>query len=139
MVAKALHNFHLPLPQELYVRLQKEARARSQSLTGLVRVAIYYWLKQKRRMSLHREIAAYAEENAGTPCDIDAELESAAVLCELKEFCEEKGYKQSAFVEKALREQMEREELKDDVFDLINLRPQEILARPLSDYVRARK
>lgn len=38
---------------------------------------------------------------------------SCAVKCDtrllvaLKEFCEEKGYKQGAFVERALREQME--------------------------------
>ncbi len=61
------------------------------------------------------------------------------VLKELKAFCEEKGYKQSAFVEKALREQMEREELKEDVFDLISLRSQERIARPFRDYDRHRK
>src|SRR3989338_7132253 len=52
------------------------------------------------------------------------------VLKELKEFCETKGYKQSSFVEKALREQMEREELKDDIYDLVTLRSQEGIARP---------
>ena len=43
-----------------------------------------------------------------------------------------RGYKQSSFVEKALREQMEREDLKDDIFDLVSLRSQEVLARPES-------
>lgn len=61
------------------------------------------------------------------------------VLRELKSFCEDKGYKQSAFVEKALREQMEREELKEDIFDLISLRSQEGIARPFRDYDRQRK
>ncbi len=61
------------------------------------------------------------------------------VLKELKAFCEEKGYKQSSFVEKALREQMEREELKEDVFDLVSLRSQERIARPFRDYDRRRK
>ena len=61
------------------------------------------------------------------------------VLKELKAFCEEKGYKQSSFVEKALREQMEREELKEDVFDLVSLRSQERIARPFRDYDRHRK
>lgn len=61
------------------------------------------------------------------------------VLKDLKEFCEEKGYKQGAFVERALRAQMEREEFKEDVFDLIQLRPQEKLARSFRDYHRARR
>lgn len=58
---------------------------------------------------------------------------------ELKEFCETKGYKQSSFVEKALREQMEREELKEDIYDLVILRSQEGLARPFLEYDRQRK
>lgn len=61
------------------------------------------------------------------------------LLNELKAFCETKGYKQSSFVEKALREQMELEELKDDVFDLVSLRSQEVLARPFGTYHRHRK
>ena len=61
------------------------------------------------------------------------------LLQDLKTFCEEKGYKQGSFVEKALRERMEREELKEDIFDLISLRSQEKLARPLSEYHRHRK
>jgi metal-responsive CopG/Arc/MetJ family transcriptional regulator len=61
------------------------------------------------------------------------------LLEDLKDFCEEKGYKQSSFVEKALREQMEREELKEDIFDLVSLRSQEKLARPLKEYHRSRK
>lgn len=61
------------------------------------------------------------------------------VLKELKEFCKTKGYKQSAFVEKALREQMEREELKEDIYDLITLRSQEGMARPFLEYDQQRK
>lgn len=61
------------------------------------------------------------------------------LLKELKEFCEKKGYKQSSFVEKALREQIEREELKEDIFDLVSLRSQELLARPFREYDRSRK
>ena len=61
------------------------------------------------------------------------------VLKELKAFCEEKGYKQSSFDENALREPMEREELKEDVFDLVSLRSQERIARPFRDYDRHRK
>ena len=61
------------------------------------------------------------------------------LLKELKEFCEEKGYKQGSFVAKALREQMVREELKEDVFDLVGLRSHESLARSFRDYDRSRK
>ncbi len=61
------------------------------------------------------------------------------VLKDLKVFCNEKGYRQSSFVEKALKEQMEREELKEDVFDLVSLRSQEAMAKPLSEYHRSRK
>lgn len=61
------------------------------------------------------------------------------LLNDVKGFCEVKGYKQSSFVAKALREQMEREELKEDIFDLVSLRSQERLARPFRDYARHRK
>lgn len=61
------------------------------------------------------------------------------LLDELKEFCEEKGYTQSAFVAKALRQQMIQEELKEDIFDLVSLRPQESMARPFKAYRRDRQ
>lgn len=61
------------------------------------------------------------------------------LLEELKEFCEEKGYKQSSFVAMALRERMQTEELKDDIFDLVSLRSQEKVARPFREYHRHRK
>lgn len=61
------------------------------------------------------------------------------LLKELKAFCEEKGYKQGSFVAKALREQMLKEELKEDIFDLVSLRSHESLARPFRDYDRHRK
>jgi len=61
------------------------------------------------------------------------------LLKDLKKFCEEKGYIQGAFVSKALREQMEREEAKDDIYDLVHLRPEESLAQPFRAYDRSRK
>jgi hypothetical protein len=61
------------------------------------------------------------------------------LLERLRGFCEEKGFKQTAFVEKALRAQMDREELQEDLGDLLSLRPQERLARPFREYVRKRK
>lgn len=58
---------------------------------------------------------------------------------ELKEFCHERGFKQGAFVEKALREQMEREELAEDLLDLYTLRPTEQHAILFEDYLKERK
>ena len=60
------------------------------------------------------------------------------ILNELKIFCETMGYKQGSFVEKALREQMLREELKEDIYDLVTLKQQEILAKPFKEYDRDR-
>lgn len=61
------------------------------------------------------------------------------LLKDLKKFCEEKGYLQGSFVSKALREQMEREETKEDIYDLVQLRSQESLAQPFRSYDRSRK
>lgn len=61
------------------------------------------------------------------------------LLHEVKDFCEAKGFKQGAFVERALREKMEQEELKEDIFDLITLRPQKKFARPFREYLKDRK
>lgn len=63
----------------------------------------------------------------------------SGLLDEVKFFCEKKGYKQTSFVARALKEQMEREELKEDIFDLVTLRPFEKLARPFREYDRGRK
>lgn len=60
------------------------------------------------------------------------------LLEDLRDFCEERGFKQSAFVEQALREKMEQEELKEDIFDLVTLKPQEKLAIPFREYQRRR-
>lgn len=60
------------------------------------------------------------------------------VLKNLKSFCESKGYKQGAFVEKAIRLQMEREDLQEDILDLVSLRPLEAVARPFAEYDRQR-
>ncbi|MDO8644190.1 MAG: hypothetical protein Q7S00_04390 [bacterium] len=61
------------------------------------------------------------------------------LLDTLKEFCEEKGYKQGSFVTKALWEAMEKEELKEDIFDLVTLRSSEKIARHFQEYDRHRK
>ncbi|MFH1830122.1 MAG: hypothetical protein ABH871_05030 [Pseudomonadota bacterium] len=58
---------------------------------------------------------------------------------ELREFCETRGLKQGSFIEKALREQMEREELAEDLLDLYTLRSTEPHVVSFEDYMKERK
>ncbi|HAH21376.1 MAG: hypothetical protein A2Y00_04115 [Omnitrophica WOR_2 bacterium GWF2_43_52] len=56
----------------------------------------------------------------------------------LKKFCLEHGIKQGFFVEKALEEQIAREELNEDLLDLKKLRAEEGKAVSLEEYLRKR-
>ena len=56
----------------------------------------------------------------------------------VKKFCRERGIKYGFFVEKALKERLEREELKEDLLDLKTLRSSEKDAIPLEDYLKNR-
>lgn len=55
---------------------------------------------------------------------------------EVKQFCEERGLKQGSFVEKALREQMERDEIAEDLLDLYSLRSSEANSISIEDYLK---
>ncbi len=57
---------------------------------------------------------------------------------EVRDFCEAHGLKQGAFFEKALREQMERDELAEDLLDLYTLRATEPHAVPFETYLKRR-
>ena len=74
-----VRNFHVPLPEALYLRLHKEAKERRLSATQLARAAIEAWLKEKERLRVAEEIQAYAIGAAGRNEDFDRELESAAL------------------------------------------------------------
>lgn len=74
-----VRNFHLPLSDALYDRLSREAARRGRPATAVARAAIAEWLRAQERAALHREIAAYAAEMAGTEADLDPALESASV------------------------------------------------------------
>lgn len=63
---------------------------------------------------------------------------NSSIINRVKKFCIEHGVKYGFFVEKALQEQLEREELKEDLLDLKTLREQEKLAIPFEDYLRTR-
>lgn len=57
------------------------------------------------------------------------------ILGRVKKFCRERGIKYGFFVEKALEERLEREELKEDLLDLKTLRGQEKEPVPLEEYL----
>lgn len=65
---------------------------------------------------------------------IDPELRS-----QVKRFCETRGLKQNFFVEKALMEQLGREELLEDMADLKRLRPEEAQALGWATYKAKRR
>jgi len=56
----------------------------------------------------------------------------------VKKFCLEHGIKYGFFVEKALREQLAREELNEDLIDFKSLRSQEDNAIDFSEYLKKR-
>ncbi len=58
-----MRNFHLPLPDGVYLDLHEEAARSGRPATALARQAI----------------AMFAAENAGSPMDHDAELEAASI------------------------------------------------------------
>jgi predicted DNA-binding protein len=76
---RAGHNFHVPLPDELYKRLREEAERSDQPATVLARDAIETWLRDREKLALHDAIAEYATRHGGTAVDIDEELEEASV------------------------------------------------------------
>lgn len=62
----------------------------------------------------------------------------SSLLKKIKEFCMKHGIKQSFFVEKALKEQLAREELTEDLLDFKNLHIQEEAAISFEDYLKKR-
>jgi hypothetical protein len=79
MESTHLHNFHLPLAEDLYLSLRKTARRLSRPATELAREALIRWLEEEKRNNLHREISEYAAIHAGTPADLDEDMERASI------------------------------------------------------------
>jgi len=77
--ANAVRNFHLPLPESVYVALREEAATLKRPATSVAREAIEVWLRERRRASVHEAIAAYAAKHAGTTADTDPVLEAASL------------------------------------------------------------
>ena len=63
---------------------------------------------------------------------------SEEVVRNFKTFCKEHGIKYSFFVEEAIKEKLEEEELKEDLLDLKTLGKEEKLAIPFEQYLRSR-
>jgi len=76
---RKIHNFHVPLPEELYNNLKKEAMQFHMAATELARYAIAFWLKKAQKASLHKAISEYAAECAGTEFDLDKEFEKQSI------------------------------------------------------------
>jgi predicted transcriptional regulator len=74
-----MKNFHVPLPDETYDHLRAAAERSKVPATAIAREAIDRWLREQERKNRHTAIAAYAAEMAGTPLDLDAELEAASI------------------------------------------------------------
>jgi predicted DNA-binding protein len=79
MKTSTSHNFHVPLPTDVYSRLRSEAERQRKPATQLVKQAVEYWLDQQEKLILHEEIARYAAESAGTADDLDESFETAAL------------------------------------------------------------
>ena len=60
------------------------------------------------------------------------------IINKVKEYCIGHGLKQGFFVEKALREKLEKEELKEDLLDFKNLHSQEDNAVSFETYLKKR-
>ena len=76
---RKIRNFHVPLPEGLYRRLRKESARTGVPATELAREGIRHVLKQHQKEAVSAAIERYARAMAGTPHDLDEELEAAAV------------------------------------------------------------
>jgi hypothetical protein len=74
-----VHDYHLPLPIDIYDLLRDEAQRQHQPATRIARMAIEHWLGEQKQGGLHQAIAAYALESGGTEDDLDVGLEQAGV------------------------------------------------------------
>jgi len=85
MARSHTHNFHVPLDETLYNQLRLQAEKQKLPATTLAREAIELWLKQRAKSERSQKLAEYAALVAGTPDDLDPELEQASVKCLLSD------------------------------------------------------
>jgi hypothetical protein len=72
-------NLHVPLSKEMHEKLHEEARRSGQPATEIAREGISLLLKLRRRQAISAEITAYARAMAGSPADLDDDLEAASL------------------------------------------------------------
>lgn len=66
-------------------------------------------------------------------------MKISKVVCkDFKAFCKDHGIKYSFFIEQAIREKLEEEELKEDILDFKTLRKEEASAIPFEKYLKRR-
>lgn len=70
-----MKNIHVPLQDELHERLTREAKRLRRPVTQLARDAIDSWVRAQERQVVHDAIDGYACRHAGTPLDLDEDLE----------------------------------------------------------------
>jgi predicted DNA-binding protein len=73
---KYAKNFHIPLPGPTYDELKDISSKIKKPATQIVRELIEYWLKERKKSQLHKEIMEFAQANAGTTLDLDKDLET---------------------------------------------------------------
>ena len=74
-----MKNFHLPLPEDVYVGLRQEAERSKRPATSIARDAIEAWLHDCRKAARHQAITEFARDFAGTELDLDPQLEVAGI------------------------------------------------------------
>lgn len=79
MKKNKVHNFHIPLPEDIYNKLRQEAVRSHMAATELARYAIAFWLKKAQKAALHNAISEYASAHAGTKFDLDEDMEKGSV------------------------------------------------------------
>lgn len=78
-MSRPMANFHVPLPPELHELLREEAEQSGQPATAVARQVLQDGLAQRRKLRLHRQIAAWAAAHAGSGLDLDQDLEQAGL------------------------------------------------------------
>ena len=74
-----MKNLHVPLQDELHAALMARARKSGESATTLARQAIVQFVREAERVQRRTELAAFADEYAGTDWDLDTDLERAGL------------------------------------------------------------
>ena len=74
-----MKTFELSLPDKLHARIRQVARREAKPAQEIARKAIAAGLAMRERKERARAIGEYARRMAGTPHDLDRDLESAAV------------------------------------------------------------